>query len=130
MRIGIFVSGDLRFNKLPTFRLSFRRQTKSCANYFFGQQVKGDARLVVLNARHGNLAVQPDIFVHDGYITVYYGADLRVFRHTERIRSSQELRRIVVDIDNGYLSSQRHRVRIGVFDRFVWKTEVKFNSTQ
>lgn len=87
--------------------------------YLFGQQVKGHARFVVLNARHGNFAVRPRVFVHDGYVVVNDRTDFDVFRNAKRVRSSQELWRIVVNVRNGYDPAQRHRIRVGIFNRLV-----------
>lgn len=74
--------------------------------HFFGQQVERDAGLVVLHARHGNLAVEPRVPVGHCDVAVYYGADSRVFGHGERVRPAQELGRVVVDVHHGYLSPQ------------------------
>lgn len=58
------------------------------ATYFFRQQIERPAGFVILTARHGYFAVQSYVFVDDGYVTVYDGADLHVFRNAKRVRSA------------------------------------------
>lgn len=99
---------------------TFTRNQKPKRNaYFFGQQVKSRTWFVVLKTSHGYFAVRPRVFIHDGDISVYNCADSSVLGHAERIRSVQELRRIVVHVSHVYFSPQRYRVRVRAVGGFV-----------
>lgn len=78
----------------------------SAVTCFFGQQVECCAGLIVLNARHRNFTVGTYIFVYDGYVVVNNCADRCIFENAKGIGSPEKLRRIIINVDNIYYSSQ------------------------